>query len=1320
MNISNTPRLLAAAKEFNIGKEVLVQFLTDKGFVVSSNPSTKLTEPMYNALMLEFAQDKEAKRRRDEVILPDNSLIQRFKESKEKLDSETQNATTSTPEENIVSLSVNSKEVTDTNYSSHPSLVRSKLNKRPDNRQKRERTYPPKSEHKSTEEVIEKNLQKNIWRFYIQAKRKYIQRLSSPIKIYGSTWELKENGTLKVEIDPTVHDDELFNLIKRSFTSGGVEPKLEFKDNKLSYFTVSTANSIDDSTIEKFQEQTACYYLDFSPLPVIEGFFSIKDTSIIKFREYCLNQNILMSKDREGRFLLSLQETKKVSDFIKLNPHLGISIASNIGCVIAISPIGIIDKINNRYGANIFDGTRISQNTFSISSKAFLTNIFTEIESLFRSKGIYAVLAFNLKDCKISVPENVLNSVLQSDKSIETFSLDGGLLTLKITFNEICEGAIFFHTIYSRLVLIDPNIKFQKASIFYLSSGSVLDGFSLQENKFEGEFLQFIRSRLNNKTSIIKVSNNSISFDFNSMNEFNASVDKIKSIQKYVQIDFRGDVHKMKVKIDIANPYTSVESIVKDRFKQARTKYNEITGTLQVRNHYKYNSETQNFIVTQFKGFCEEIATQNNLGFSLNNPYEIKLFAEVNEKLKEFEENQKFQKLKWADISFNEKTIGKIVRSTYPIIELKLDDSAIRYFSTIPNENKSIFSYIQPELKGEIEKIFRLENAIEKIETESRNLPNPKVAEFIFDSSKATEIEQKKELLRGSATWDEIVFHKNSFLNDSQIRGVISSLLAKDLAIIQGPPGTGKSTAISEIIWHHIRLQPKQKILLTSETHLAVDNALEKVGKLKSNLVRPIRFGVEEDDFELEYLNNDEEVTSKVEAEGKRYSAKRIEAWALAENSNQYIQQMKDNAVQIWMNKIAVNSSNDMAPQLKDKWKDCLQNPAKELKELFRKKYLEHVNVIGATSSSIAEKSTEGKPTKFTHSYCDIFNSNKRKPNIHFEVVITDEASKATPPELLMPLLFGRKSIIVGDHRQLPPMLDENDFSTTLRNIGEYQLAEEFKKSNINESQFERMFNGLRKGSTIKNTLDTQYRMHSSINEVIQQFYANDGSGLHCGLDPVQENVSDLNNAQSRWHGLSSAGLLQENTHCIWVNVKHPELLEGTSRVNWGEIEACRRVLKLLQNANGFDNFQNHWTKDEDKEIGLISFYGKQLSHLKRMANELPDMPLRISTVDKFQGMERNIIIVSMVRSNIITSDKNAKPDLETYPDTNGFPQQNSLGFAELPNRLNVALSRAKRLLIIVGNIEHFRQQEIYENVYNVIKESEYGEIIDDYKTLPA
>src|SRR5580658_5591517 len=83
--INKTPRLLEAAKEFNIGRETLVAFLTDQGFEITSNPSARITEKMYNALQIEFAQDKLAKRRSEEIALPKGSLLDNLRKPKEDL-----------------------------------------------------------------------------------------------------------------------------------------------------------------------------------------------------------------------------------------------------------------------------------------------------------------------------------------------------------------------------------------------------------------------------------------------------------------------------------------------------------------------------------------------------------------------------------------------------------------------------------------------------------------------------------------------------------------------------------------------------------------------------------------------------------------------------------------------------------------------------------------------------------------------------------------------------------------------------------------------------------------------------------------------------------------------------------------------------------------------------------------------------------------------------------------------------------------------------------------------------------------------------------
>ena len=137
----------------------------------------------------------------------------------------------------------------------------------------------------------------------------------------------------------------------------------------------------------------------------------------------------------------------------------------------------------------------------------------------------------------------------------------------------------------------------------------------------------------------------------------------------------------------------------------------------------------------------------------------------------------------------------------------------------------------------------------------------------------------------------------------------------------------------------------------------------------------------------------------------------------------------------------------------------------------------------------------------------------------------------------------------------------------------------------------------------------------------------------------------------------------------------------------------------------------------EEKQIGIISFYGKKINYIDKMLKEKhKEVPIRLSTVDRFQGMERNIIIVSMVRSNKIAMFQGQETD-EIYGEL-GYQLQESLGFAESPNRLNVALSRARRLLIVIGNSQHFCRKDIYKNVFETIQQN--GKIFSSEELLNA
>ena len=308
-------------------------------------------------------------------------------------------------------------------------------------------------------------------------------------------------------------------------------------------------------------------------------------------------------------------------------------------------------------------------------------------------------------------------------------------------------------------------------------------------------------------------------------------------------------------------------------------------------------------------------------------------------------------------------------------------------------------------------------------------------------------------------------------------------------------------------------------------------------------------------------------------------------------------------------------------------------------------------------------------------------------------------------------------------------MLDKEEFRLSLdflinktENEDEKKKIKKLKSfviNNFNEmeiSHFERLFDKI--DPSLKGIFNKQYRMHPDINEVIKQFYINDG-GLECGLiNPIDLGVNDpdMHNSASRYHGIEIDEFISKNNHVIWIDTNTPELLDGTSRINYGEVDAIRGVLAKFRNSASFKQFQSFWNNPEDQQIGVISFYGKQIKLLQNLRNEFKDLPIRVSTVDRFQGMERNIIIVSMVRSSRIATDKNQKADFNLYGEL-GFPEQKDLGFAQSPNRLNVALSRAKRLLIIVGNSDLFKQEEIYKNVYQTIACNPNGKIIK-YETL--
>lgn len=635
--------------------------------------------------------------------------------------------------------------------------------------------------------------------------------------------------------------------------------------------------------------------------------------------------------------------------------------------------------------------------------------------------------------------------------------------------------------------------------------------------------------------------------------------------------------------------------------------------------------------------------------------------------------------------------IGKLIRKEKDKLKFKITDA----FDEIINgrfEDRIELSelkkgFIKPIFPGELTNIGRMIRAMKKVtEPNTRNgFPvNQNLPNFLFNPNEArqssTDLEEEKQ---------KVIENLNEpLLKDQpkQLEAVAKTLLAKDLALIQGPPGTGKTTVIAEIIWQTLSRDPKAKLLITSQTNLAVDNALERIKGKK--LVRPIRVG-----------NID-----KFEDEGKVYSNDRIKSWIQAKTGSKEETQNYDNAVCQWIENVKEKcSKEEKYAKAVSKWKKGLDEKDVLIKSTFSTAYYEYVNVFAATCSECGSRN-------FSDTYQMTFNQNsERKSEPEFDLVIMDEASKATPPELVLPLTLGKKVVIIGDHKQLPPMIDEKEFGEALEAVGAKKLIEDWTKDDYKVSQFEKLFKNAPKNFVA--SLDTQFRMHEQIMNCISEFYSDQEeleNGLICGIKG-EMNIPDFNVKPSRWHGLSSVPFIEPKHHAIWVNVETPEDKVGTSYENEGEIKAIQTILRALTKAEGFEQYQKHFKKDEDKEIGIITYYMPQMQSIRKamypqftknewrnfeqhkFKNEF-QIPFRINTVDRFQGMERNIIIVSTVRSNKQYKEERGK---KIPIDNNKYPF--ALGFARELQRINVGFSRAKRLLIVVGNEKHFSHKPEYQ-----------------------
>lgn len=285
----------------------------------------------------------------------------------------------------------------------------------------------------------------------------------------------------------------------------------------------------------------------------------------------------------------------------------------------------------------------------------------------------------------------------------------------------------------------------------------------------------------------------------------------------------------------------------------------------------------------------------------------------------------------------------------------------------------------------------------------------------------------------------------------------------------------------------------------------------------------------------------------------------------------------------------------------------------------------------------------------------------------HFNTVFIDEAAQALAPATLIPIVRANRVIFAGDHCQLPPTVKSNDA----------------QKAGLHRSLFELT---VQKQPNAVNMLNTQYRMHQQIMQFSnQEFYGNNLIADNWVKAHVLGNPDKNNLLSYPLEFIDTAG-------CSFDETFNPQTL---SISNKPEAELLLQYLESIFEQLEIERKNDIW----EISIGIISPYKEQVNLLKNLINNYTllvryKQGISINTIDGFQGQERDLIAISMVRSN----------------------DKAEVGFLSDLRRMNVALTRAKKKLIVVGNsatlaahpfysrwLDYAEQNNAYKSAWEII-----------------
>ena len=453
-------------------------------------------------------------------------------------------------------------------------------------------------------------------------------------------------------------------------------------------------------------------------------------------------------------------------------------------------------------------------------------------------------------------------------------------------------------------------------------------------------------------------------------------------------------------------------------------------------------------------------------------------------------------------------------------------------------------------------------------------------------------------------------------LNDSQKSAIENALSSENFYLIHGPFGTGKTRTLVELINQETR--QNRKVLATAESNAAVDNILERLSENKKlNLTRlghPQRVSKENITQTLAYKVEKHDLNKRIDRIHKKIDKLIGKRNNYLKPTPQYRRGLGDYDILHLASK--GKGSRGVSP-------DKIKSMAEwiEINQEIDEAHDEIKRIENKMINDIVENSDV---ILSTNSSAALDSIAKTK----FDVAVIDEASQATIPSILIPIAKAHRFILAGDHKQLPPTIISD------------------RAGELEKTMFEEL---IKKYPHKAQLLNVQYRMNSLLMKFPNQEFYNNNLTSDSSVDDIT--INDIITSNSNEDALlfidTSSADSKGETH----------LKDSKSIVNKLEADIAASIAQDYLNA-GLN----------ESDIGIISPYADQVKIIQDKTS------VEVKTVDGFQGREKEIIIISTVRSN-----------------NNG-----NIGFLNDLRRLNVAITRAKRKLIIIGNKETLKNNPTY------------------------